>query len=198
MRADTVIILCAGGSRRMGHPKGLLPLDGAPLLAHQVAAFADHARRRIVVLGARAEEHARVLPHGVEVVLNPDWERSHPADSLRRAILGAHLHGTAWVTPVDVPPPRPETLEALLRAGAPAVPRDAEGRDGHPVLLDEGLVRRIGECAPEGGLRALLGDARRVPVSDPLVARDFDDPEAWRAFLVARRAGEGVGRVGPD
>lgn len=187
MRADAAIILCAGGSRRMGRPKGLLSLDGLPLLVRHVQAFAPSSRRVVVVLGARAEDHARALPDGVELAHNPDWEQGHPADSLRRAILDADVRGTAWVTPVDVAPPRPETLAALLRAGAPAVPRDARGRDGHPVLLDGALLDRIRARAPEGGLRALLGAARRVPVDDPLVAEDFDDPAAWRAFLAARR-----------
>lgn len=183
MRADAAIVLCAGGSRRMGRPKGLLPLEGRPLVARHVDAFRPFADRIVVVLGARAEDHARVLPADVVLAYNPDWARSHPADSLRRAIVDADVRGVAWVTPVDVAPARPETLEALLASGAPAVPVDHRGRDGHPVLLDEALLARVAAGAPPGGLRALLGEARRVPVADPWVAEDFDDPAAWRAFV---------------
>lgn len=176
------VVLCAGASRRMGSPKGLLPLRGVPLLRRQVDALAARASLVIAVLGREADAHAAVLPPAVRVVVNDAWATTAMADSLRLALVSADVRGAALVTPVDVAPAAVETLDALLAAGPPAVPCDAEGRPGHPVLLDAAAVEAIRASPPEGGLRTLLAAARRVGVADPWVALDFDDPPSWRAF----------------
>ena len=44
------VVLAAGLSRRMGHPKLLLPLDGRPVLYHVVSALADAGLEDIVVV----------------------------------------------------------------------------------------------------------------------------------------------------
>lgn len=171
----------------MGQPKGLLTLRGEPLLVQHVRALSGVAERIVVALGAQAEAHRRVLPEGVVVVENPDWATTWPADSLALALRQAELDGPCLVTPVDVPPAHPDTLQALIEAGAPAVPTDRDGRPGHPVLLDAQLVRRIRRVAPEGGLRTLLTRATRVAVTDPDVAWDFNTPERWQAWLQRAR-----------
>lgn len=180
---DAAVILCAGGSRRMGRSKGLLVLRGEPLLLHHVRALGQVTRRVVVVLGADADAHRAVLPRSVDVVENPDWATTWPADSLSLALRDADIDGACLVTPVDVPPATPSVLAALEATSPPAVPVDPEGRPGHPVLLDRDLVASIRRRAPEGGLRALLGAAARVPVDDPDVALDFDDPPAWSRYL---------------
>jgi len=163
----------------MGTPKGLLPWRGRPLLAHHVIALGARASRVVVVLGARAAEHRAALGPEVDVVINAAWEHTHPVDSLALAVRELYLAGPAWVTPVDVLPTAPETLDALLLAGAPAVPVDPAGRDGHPVLVDAATLRGA-LASPPGGLQTLLRTACRVPVVDPHCAADFDTPAAWR------------------
>lgn len=176
------VVLCAGASRRMGSPKGLLPLRGVPLLRWHADALAARTSRVIVVLGPDPGAHTATLPTSSAVVVNEDWAHTGMIDSLRLALIAADVRGPALVTPVDVAPARPATLDALLEAGAPAVPIDAHGRPGHPVLLDAPMVALIRTAAPEGGLRTLLRTTRQVEVDDPWVAQDFDDPESWRAF----------------
>lgn len=169
----------------MGRSKGLLLLAGRPLLAWHLERLAPFVSRAVVVIGHDAEAHRAALPEGVEVVENPAWAVTEPADSLRLALV--RVAGPCLVMPVDVAPPAPETLRALLAAEAPVVPVDPRGRPGHPVLLDPETVARVRERAPPGGLRTLLGDAREVEVADPWVARDFDDTEAWARFVGAWR-----------
>jgi CTP:molybdopterin cytidylyltransferase MocA len=170
----------------MGRPKGLLPVQGRPLLVHHVEAFGKRAERVIVVLGSQAEAHRAVLPEGVATVVNEDWATTWPIDSLRLALARADVVGECWVTPVDTPPAALATLDALLQAGSPAVPISPGGHaPGHPVLLDPALVLLIRRRPPAGGLRALLGAARRVPVGDPMVSDDFDDPAAWAAWITS-------------
>jgi nicotine blue oxidoreductase len=184
------VVLCAGASRRMGTPKALLDLDGRPLVAHHVDALRPHAVRLVVVLGAVVDPIRAVLPADVVCVVNEAWRTTWPADSLRVAILRQKVTGQAWVTPVDVPPADQATLQALAHAGADAVPVGPSGQPGHPVLIGPGTVDALRQRPPEGGLRTLLGGARRVGVAQE-VGVDFDDPEAWRRFVT--RWGRGSG-----
>jgi CTP:molybdopterin cytidylyltransferase MocA len=165
----------------MGLAKALLPLNGVPLVLCHVNAL--RPARVLVVTGASSDPITALLPTDIEVIHNPDWAQTWPADSLRLALQQADIRGPCLVCPVDTPPARPETLQALLSAGAPAVPVDSDGRPGHPVLLSEVEVAEMRRQAPEGGLRTLLTGVLRVAVCDPNVAMDFDHPSAWRRFL---------------
>jgi molybdenum cofactor cytidylyltransferase len=184
------IVLAAGGSRRMGRSKPLLDLGGRPLIAWHCERLAAFASPVIAVLGADADRVRAALPSlpGITAAHNPDWASTSPIDSLVRglALLGSSgAMSPVLVTPVDVLPAEPETVAALLAAGGDAVPVGPDGDDGHPVLLSPQTAARIALAPPERGLREALLGAARVPVADPAVGRDFDDPAA---FAVAARA----------
>lgn len=180
------VVLAAGGSRRMGQPKALLRLGDRTVIARQVAALAQVADRVVVVLGAPLDGVDAELPAEVIRAYNPDWATTSPIDS---AVFGLRAVGAlgdagavlVFVTPVDVVPPRLATLEALLAAGRTAVPVGPDGRRGHPVLLDAATVRQVCAAPPPTGLRGALTAAFDVPVEDPWVAVDFDDPAAFAA-----------------
>lgn len=170
------VVVAAGASSRMGSPKALLPWAGVPLADAHVRALAPWSTGTVVVLGAGFAEVRARLPR-LWVVENPDWATSGMIGSIA-AGLAALPPGPAWVVPVDTPPVAPDVARALLEAGGPAVPVDPDGVAGHPVLLDAATVRDVLRAPPPGGLRELLGSARRVPVA-ARVAIDFDTPEAW-------------------
>src|SRR5215212_910912 len=73
MPRTSAVVLAAGGSRRLGRPKQLLPFRGATLLEHVVAtARACGFDQLIVALGGSAEEvRERVDLRGAETVVNP-------------------------------------------------------------------------------------------------------------------------------
>lgn len=171
--APSAVVLCAGASRRMGTPKGLLPLAGVPLLRAHVDAFAAAGLATTVVLGPHAATHLAVLPPGTRVVLNLRWDRSEMADS---AAMGLADLGDALLTPVDAPPATAETLRRLLAAEGTAVPT-WQGREGHPV--------RLAAPHPPGRLDARLAGAVRVPVEDPDCVLNLNRPEDWDAFVRA-------------
>ncbi len=144
------------------------------LRAHVDAASAAGLHVR-VVLGPEVARHVEVLPPGVEVVWNAAWARTDMATS---AWMGLRDLAWALVTPVDVPPPSLELLEALLRQDGPAVPTH-DGRDGHPVRVhadDDGTH-------PRARLDERLRSALRIPVGDASVLGDLDTPEDWRTAL---------------
>ncbi|MDQ2799683.1 MAG: nucleotidyltransferase family protein, partial [Armatimonadota bacterium] len=72
-----LILLAAGGSARLGHPKQLLPYKGRTLLRHSAeTALGSLCRPIIVVLGARADQLRPELAD-LEVLIaeNRDWEQ---------------------------------------------------------------------------------------------------------------------------
>ena len=72
---SAAIILAAGGSSRLGQPKQLVAVDGAPLLVRSVrAAFDAGLWPVVVVVGHEADRmrhHLRALP--VLIADNPRW-----------------------------------------------------------------------------------------------------------------------------
>ena len=69
------LVLAAGGSRRLGRPKQLLPYAGATLLDHTVAtARACEFDQLLVAVGGESEKvRERVNLAGADVVVNPGF-----------------------------------------------------------------------------------------------------------------------------
>jgi CTP:molybdopterin cytidylyltransferase MocA len=172
----------------MGVPKALLRWEGAPLARVHAEVLGARARRVVVVLGAEAPLLRAQLP-GLFTAENVDWEQSGMLGSLRVGLRALGDVAPVLVSPVDVPPVSPEVLDALLAAGAPAVPLDSAGNPGHPVLLDRATVARVLADPPPTSLREALADAKRVATGDPHVAVDFDVPSAWALARPNQRKG---------
>lgn len=83
----TIIILAAGASRRLGHAKQLLNVEGMPLLSYMITqAIKTKARRVFVVLGANAEAiRSTVVNDEVEWVENSNWKEGM-SSSIRSGI----------------------------------------------------------------------------------------------------------------
>ncbi len=169
-------MLAAGASSRMGRPKGLLSLDGVPLLRAHVDAYLEAGLPVTVVLGRAAREHVETLPKHVRIIFNLDWARTEMSHSAAIGLAGA---GDALLTPVDVPPVRADTLARLLSTPGPAIPT-WQGAPGHPIRL----------CAPHPAVRLdlRLAGATAVPVDDPDCVRNLNRPEEWAAWLEERRS----------
>src|ERR1700733_10018072 len=84
LRRTAIVILAAGGARRLGQPKQLLPVLGEPLLRRVVRMAADvRPDHLIVVLGSSAYDCVPVIKDcEVHIVVNPFWE-SGLAGSIR-------------------------------------------------------------------------------------------------------------------
>src|SRR6202048_2400665 len=84
LRRTAIVILAAGGSRRLGQPKQLLSVLGEPMLRRVVRMAGDGSPDHlIVVLGSGSYYCVPVIKdYGVDIVVNPFWE-SGLAGSLR-------------------------------------------------------------------------------------------------------------------
>ena len=177
----------------MGTPKALLDYRGETFLDRLIGLFSAVCDPVIVVLGYDAErirtESRRA--HQARFVVNPDPGRGMLSSfqcGLRE--IPADVQGVLF-TLVDHPAVDPATLTSLVEAfaadGAPVTKPVYAGRRGHPVCIarpvaDEILALPVDAQAP-GVLRRYRDVTRLVPVDDPGVVEDVDDPAAYAKLL---------------
>ncbi len=218
MQADTVrlrgVVTAAGASSRMGRPKGLLRMEGLSFLERMISILESVGVDRPVgvVVGADRDVVAQeVVRLGADAIENLDY-RTGRFSSIRRAAnwaLEGPTHGgrtslSLLLWPVDCPGVAASTLmrlieDALTYPMSNVVPV-FEGKGGHPVLLCRSFLERIVAEPSEINLRDLMRnggvDRRTVPVDDPAIHDNLNDPASYRSFLDRRAAG--VGGPGAD
>jgi molybdenum cofactor cytidylyltransferase len=188
----TGLVLGAGGSRRLGRPKQLLPYGAGTLLGHVVGvARACPFAQLIVALGGSADEvRATVDLDGADVVVNDDY-RAGCSSSIAAALGAVDPACDVLVLLLgDQPGVTAGTVAALLggRGDAPlAVCRYDDGR-GHPIALARSLFADLAGLHGDKGVWRLLddraGDVAEVPVAGR-IPLDVDTPEDYRAVLAA-------------
>jgi molybdenum cofactor cytidylyltransferase len=188
----TGLVLGAGGSKRLGQPKQLLPYGGAPLLGHvlQTARGCPFDQLLCVVGGASAEVRRWVDLRGVEVV-----ENAHYGDGCSSSIAAALAHVDERCDALvlmlgDQPGVTVATVEAVLagRGDAPlAACAYSDGR-GHPLAFSRPMFGELAALHGDKGVWKLMerfpAEVVDVPVEGP-VPIDVDTWEDYRRVLLA-------------
>ena len=186
----TGLVLGAGGSRRLGAPKQLLPYGDGTLLGHVVGvARASQFDQLVVAIGGAAEEvRSRVDLSGAEVVVNDAYAAG--CSSSIAAALG-HLDPRCEVMVLmlgDQPGVTAATVSSLLagRGDAPlAVCRYDDGR-GHPIAFARSTFPELSVLHGDKGVWRLLdaraGEVGEVALAGP-IPRDVDTAEDYEAVL---------------
>jgi molybdenum cofactor cytidylyltransferase len=184
------LVLAAGGSRRLGRPKQLLPYGSATLLDHVLdTARACRFDQLLCVIGGGADEvRALVRLDGVEVVVNPDFGEGC-SSSIAAALDAVDARcGVLVLMLGDQPGVTAATVARLLagRGGAPvAACGYADGR-GHPLAFSRDLFGELAALHGDKGVWKLLDRhadrAIDVPVDGP-IPRDVDTWEDYEAVL---------------
>ena len=189
-----VVVLAAGGSRRLGRPKQLLDYRGATLLDAALAtARAAGAAQVVVALGGAAEEvTGRVDLAGTEVVLNPDFGDGC-ATSIRSALTRVRDDAAGVVHLLgDQPGVTAATVRGLVEAALP----DGAGSHrvgvcayddalGHPLWFDRSMFATLSGLHGDKAVWKLVetgDDVVPVPVAGP-VPPDVDTWEDYQALL---------------
>ena len=186
------LVLGAGGSKRLGQPKQLLPFGEGTLLGHVTGvARACAFDQTIVAIGGAADEvRERVDLAGADVVVNDAYGAG--CSSSIAAALGAVDPACDVLVLLlgDQPGVTVQTVTALLagRGEAPlAVCRYDDGR-GHPIAFGREVFGALAELHGDKGVWRLL-DARAADVAEVRVAGpvplDVDTPEDYRAVLAS-------------
>jgi molybdenum cofactor cytidylyltransferase len=180
------LVLAAGGSSRLGHPKQLLPFGAATLLDHTVATARSCGFDQLVVaLGGAADDvRTGVDLSGADVVVN-DAYGAGCSSSIVAAMDALHPRADLLVLLLgDQPGVTYDTVATLLAGrgnAALAVCRYDDGL-GHPFCFSRALfdtLRRLHGDKAVWKLVAMGGDAvAKVHVDGPVPI----DVDTWADY----------------
>jgi molybdenum cofactor cytidylyltransferase len=195
----TGLVLAAGGSRRLGRPKQLLPYGDGTLLEHVLAvARACEFDQRLCVLGGGGPDVRETVELGdFTVVLNERFGEGC-SSSIAAALGSVDARADVLVLMLgDQPGVSAATVSALLagRRGAPlAACGYANGR-GHPLAFDRSVFGELTALHGDKGVWKLLdrraAEVVDVPVDGP-IPLDVDTWEDYEAVLAQSEAGAGA------
>ncbi|MEO5626460.1 MAG: nucleotidyltransferase family protein [Dokdonella sp.] len=182
------ILLAAGASRRLGHAKQFIDIEGEPLLRRVARAMlASVPFELIVVLGHDASRMRDVV---ADLPLRCVVAANHAEGMSASLCIGiSELDkrcGGALVALTDQPALDATHLLALRNAwrDAPerAVASAYAGVLGVPALLPRGWFAEIAHLRGDVGARELLRTRSRdvIAIAAPLLARDLDTPADLR------------------
>jgi molybdenum cofactor cytidylyltransferase len=187
------LVLGAGGSKRLGRPKQLLPFGEGTLLGHVVGTARACAFDQTIVAigGSSADVRRGVDLTGVDVVVNDAYGEGC-SSSIAAALAAVDPRCEVMVLMLgDQPGVTAETVATLLagRGQAPlAVCRYDDGT-GHPIAFARSVFSALADLHGDKGVWRLLdqrsSEVAAVPIAGP-VPRDVDTPEDYRAVLEAQ------------
>jgi molybdenum cofactor cytidylyltransferase len=191
-RSESVcgLVLGAGGSKRLGRPKQLLPFGGGTLLGHvvRVARECAFAQTLVAIGGAADDVRAAVDLNGVEVVVNDAYGEGC-SSSIAAALGAVDPRCDVLVLMLgDQPGVTVATVEALLAGRGDAdlaVCRYDDGR-GHPIAFSRRVFGELANLHGDKGVWRMLdrGDPVEVSIAGP-IPLDVDTPEDYEAVLAS-------------
>ena len=191
------IVLARGSSHRMGHPKGLcrLPGDDTCFLRRIVELYLGSGRSVSVVTTHELQPlYAPLLADlpSVRWIIGEEGPGTgHTVAAAATALVPPAER--FWLHPVDVPGVTPSVVQIIAEKArqhpAAVIVPEYQGRPGHPVVLPKALIAELRRTTPTGSLRTWLlaatgrgqeAELVRVPLDDPVVVTDYDDPASLR------------------
>ena len=182
------LVLAAGGSRRLGRPKQLLPYGDGTLLDHVLGtARACRFDQLICVLGGSSDDvRASVDLRGADVVVNREFGTGC-SSSIATALGTVDPRIDVLVLMLgDQPGVRPETVAALLagRGDAPLAACRYESGRGHPLAFARSTFGDLATLHGDKGVWRLMDRSDVVEVAVPgAVPRDVDTWADYEAVL---------------
>jgi molybdenum cofactor cytidylyltransferase len=182
------LVLGAGGSKRLGRPKQLLPYGSGTLLGHVVAtALACRFDQTIVAIGGAAEDvRAGVDLGGVQVVVNDAYGEGCSSSIAAALDVVDERAGVLVLMLGDQPGVTAQTVAALLAGRGDAelaVCRYEDGR-GHPIAFARSVFGDLATLHGDKGVWRLLDreGVAEVRVAGP-VPLDVDTHADFEAVL---------------
>jgi len=187
------VILAAGASRRLGHPKQLLVHRGQPLVVSAVeCALQSQASACAIVIGAHASRvRAALATAPIEVLENERFDEGVAA-SIRVAVAWAKARAcqALLLALCDQPKLTSQHLDRLIAAYEHRHMLTASrysGKNAVPALFPQAYFDDLAALRGDRGASALLnGSAPVSPVPWPDGELDVDDAEAERRLRANR------------
>jgi len=191
LKKVAAILLAAGRSERMGAFKPLLPFGPSTVIESCIQYLRQGGVKDIfVVVGHRAEDVRRQLRHaGVSFAVNPDPNSEMNASITCGVAQIPNDAGAVIVALTDQPAiPASVVVELIAewRKGGRLVKPVFNGQGGHPVLIDLQFRNELMNLDSRRGLKAFFEahgeEVNRLAVNSPLIARDMDTWDDYRAL----------------
>ena len=187
----TGLVLAAGGSKRLGRPKQLLPYGGATLLDHvlDTARSCSFDQLLCVIGGAAGDVRSTVHFDGIEVVENPDFGEGC-SSSIAAALHAVDSHCEVLVLMLgDQPGVTADTVAKLLagRGDAPiAACAYSDGR-GHPLAFSRSLFPELERLHGDKAVWKLLDRHEAVAAGVPVDGATPRDVDTWDDYTQIAR-----------
>lgn len=183
-----LVVLAAGASTRMGHPKALTRIGDETALERIRREAGD--MRVLVVVGGHGDIIRAAMPElDVKWISNPRPEMGRTG-SLQRGLQMCRGQ-RVLVLPVDHPLVRGDTMRVLAARPEPWVLPVHAGRGGHPLKLGDMGIAAAMSAPPATPLRdvpRMVGiEPTRVDVDDPGILANLDTPEDLARFSLPPR-----------
>ena len=178
------LVLGAGGSKRLGEPKQLLPYRGGTLLGYVVGVARSCAFDQLVVAVGPVREGIDL--DGAEVVVNDDYDQG--CSSSIAASLSVIDADVMVLMLGDQPGVTAATVRALLAGrgdSALAICRYDDGL-GHPIAFASSTFRELAALHGDKGVWKMVdrGPVTEVPVAGP-IPLDVDTRADYEAVLAS-------------
>ena len=186
------IILAAGASSRMGHPKALLEYRGETFVARLVRSLGTWCARVVVVLGHDADRVRGAVPAGARIAINPDPERGM-LSSLQCGLRAVADAEAVLFLPVDFAAVGEDTIATVAAAAgtAPIVAPMFGEQHGHPVCVSHAIAEELlalpATAQARDVIRSHRATTRFAVVRDAGAVNDIDTPEDYRALVEMTR-----------
>jgi molybdenum cofactor cytidylyltransferase len=188
----TGLVLAAGGSKRLGRPKQLLPYRGSTLLDHVLqTARACRFDQLLCVVGGDQDAVRRAVDlTGIEVIENRQFGEGC-SSSIAAALAAVDRRSDLIVLMLgDQPGVAAESVTKLLvgRGRAPVAACAYEDGRGHPLAFARSVFGELGALHGDKGVWKLL-DRHGARVVDVAVVgsipRDVDTWEDYQVVLAS-------------
>ena len=187
----TGLVLAAGGSRRLGEPKQLLPYGSGTLLDHalETARASGFDQLIVAIGGSSADVRSRVDLSEAQVVENPDFGDGC-SSSIAAGLSALDPRAELLVLMLgDQPGVTPATVRALIAGCADGTVLAAclydNGR-GHPLAFGKGAFDDLRELHGDKAVWKLMehrsDEVVEIRVSGP-IPRDVDTRADYEAVL---------------
>jgi len=192
-----IVILAAGGSRRLGQPKQLLAVSGEPMIRRIVRSAVESGLEQVVVvLGSSACDCVSAIKQcGADIVVNPFWECGL-AGSIRIGVERAEAAGAdaVLILLADQPCLTSKVIREFLDRAVARPDQVIAARYGDvvgpPIFFGLNWFPRLKALQGDEGARKLIREQQNggIEIVDwPEGAIDIDLPEDLPRAALAQK-----------
>lgn len=189
-----LLLLAAGGSERLGHPKQLLPWGSHTLIEFQIQKLMKTRCPVMVVLGAHYREILPLIQSmPVKIIVNHRWKEGM-GSSIRIGIAEIEKHFPeaegVLVSLVDQPLIPWYHYNQLIKRfqmseSAIVASESAEGWRGVPAVFDRKYFEKLRNLNSDKGAKEIIRESGEniSAIVCAEIADDIDTPEFYRQIL---------------